>query len=256
MEPKLPGKLYKYRRIDERTIQTIVNGVLYFSSPSGLNDPFDCRLRPMSYDGTDEEYKALFTRLIAEHPDFQSINAAEIAEQWIREGRHRNHKYMDDCFDKVQKQEHQQSGVLCLCADPSNILMWSHYADSHKGCCLEFSTKGTIFKSSRCVEYAKEYPGYRFLDLKEDGEAFSKLTVYTKSELWSYEKEWRVSTLNGPGLYKFHGEALTGIIFGYWMSPEHKDLLKTLVKKRNPIVKLYQSVPWKRKFMMEIEPLN
>jgi hypothetical protein len=78
----------------------------------------------------------------------------------------------------------------------------------------------------------------------------------TKSKFWDYEEEWRVLTLDGPGLYKFEEESLTGIIFGYWMTAENKDLLKRLVQHRNPQVKLYQAVPKQRKFEMELLPFN
>ena len=57
------------------------------------------------------------------------------------------------------------------------------------------------------------------------------------------------------GLTKFEQVALTGIIFGSQMAPEHRDLLARLVAGRNPSVQLYQAHPWKREFKMQIDPI-
>lgn len=37
-------------------------------------------------------------------------------------------------FNKIQK----EIGVYCLTTVPDSILMWSHYANNHKGVCLEY----------------------------------------------------------------------------------------------------------------------
>ena len=39
--------------------------------------------------------------------------------------------------DSLQK-EVDACGILSLCAKNDDILMWSHYASSHRGICLEF----------------------------------------------------------------------------------------------------------------------
>ena len=50
---------------------------------------------------------------------------------------------LNDPFDCGLSQSlmgnNDQCGVLSLSAKNSNILMWSHYADSHKGVCIEYT---------------------------------------------------------------------------------------------------------------------
>lgn len=36
--------LYKFRKIDKRLIESLVNQNLYFANPTSLNDPFDCQI--------------------------------------------------------------------------------------------------------------------------------------------------------------------------------------------------------------------
>jgi hypothetical protein len=36
--------LYKYRAINKRLIESLINQTLYFARPDELNDPFDCRI--------------------------------------------------------------------------------------------------------------------------------------------------------------------------------------------------------------------
>jgi Protein of unknown function (DUF2971) len=35
--------------------------------------------------------------------------------------------------------------IYCLTPDPTSILMWSHYADHHRGICLEFDVANALF---------------------------------------------------------------------------------------------------------------
>lgn len=249
----LSNKLYKYKPLNTRTIQTIVNSVVYFALPDSLNDPFDCRLRPTSYEGTDEEYRAYFTNLWKCKPSDPMEISRRVDEVIIRKQLHRDPKSMDANWDEVQSSVNKRRGVFCLAADPANILMWSHYGDSHKGCCLEFSTDANVFKAARKVNYPPIYPNHRFLDFVGNDELLLNLTIFTKANLWEYEKEWRVlDDGKGAGLCSFDQEALTGIIFGYWMPPEQKIMLHELVKDRNPPVQLYQAIPWKCEFKMQI----
>lgn len=70
-------------------------------------------------------------------------------------------------------------------------LMWSHYADSHKGLCIEYAPN--TWRSQECifpVSYVAEPLNYA--EIKEENTILALLTsTLTKSMNWSYEKEWR-----------------------------------------------------------------
>jgi hypothetical protein len=59
-------------------------------------------------------------------------------------------------------------------------------------------------------------------------------TILSKSSLWYYEEEWRTHSPEGPGLYKFKPESLTGIILGYTMPQEQQDLLSGWLRSEFP----------------------
>lgn len=58
-------------------------------------------------------------------------------------------------FTAVQSETPQEKisepiGMLCFSADYKNSAMWGHYADSHKGVCLEFEFRATKFGTQPC----------------------------------------------------------------------------------------------------------
>lgn len=100
---------------------------LWFFSPTYFNDPFDCKIYPNI--PSDEE----FAKYLAIHAE----NATPVDYQAIFEGIRKfgpglAKRAIDDVMNK--------SGVKCFTPKDANILMWSHYANSHKGICLEFDT--------------------------------------------------------------------------------------------------------------------
>jgi Protein of unknown function (DUF2971) len=249
----LPPHLYKYFALNERTISVLVNSVIYFSHADGFNDPFDCRIR-LSYDGRKEEWKAFFRRKLREYsPHLATAEIESMIDQKI--GQLDDEKFLDDLDEEVRRGHLSKSSVLCLSDAPAQILMWSHYADAHRGCCLQFSTKQKLFGGARRVHYPRRYPNVRFLDCVDDHAKFVHTTYLTKSKLWKYEKEWRVIG-DEPGLYSYNPDALIGIIFGSRMKPEHQDLIRRLARMRKTPLRLYRAEPWKRDFKMQIFPLS
>ena len=255
-------RLYKYKRLDEKTVSLIVNRVIYFAGPNQFNDPFDCSLR---YDlsGTEAEWRDYFARSLTElRPELAPEEAANMVDAQMREGAFRNTRFLKSISDDALRHQNERLGILSLTADPTNILMWSHYADAHRGCCLEFSTSAPVFKGAvnfrraEHVKYAVEYPSVRFLDCVGKPDKHVEFTVLTKSDLWEYEEEWRITSLRGPGLYKFDELSLTGIICGHWMTEENVALLKGLVNCRKPKVRLCRAAPNGRQFAMKLLPLD
>ena len=83
-------------------------------------------------------------------------------------------------------------GVICLSEKWNNPLLWSHYADKHKGICLGFDVV-----AAKDITYRKSKLPYR-LDFTKpraglSNEDFEKI-LYTKFQDWQYEEEWRLGT--------------------------------------------------------------
>lgn len=188
-------KLYKYRTFGEFTNRIIINSQLYFSPISKLNDPFDCRLS-FKQDYTEKEI-------------IKSLRTDEKKEDFISR---RN---------KVTNQMIEEVGVLSLAKKADNLLMWSHYANEHKGLAFEFETSMFNFTSVSgmqeqdinpiLVDYDCNYDELSYI--ADQTKELTKLLL-TKFVNWSYEKEYRMIDLYQSGVKIFQKEALTSIIFG------------------------------------------
>jgi hypothetical protein len=81
----------------------------------------------------------------------------------------------------------------------SKPLLWSHYADSHKGVCIHLSGRANPLRYSFKVEYDAEYPTIPMprTALENNWELARKMYL-TKCDLWSYEEEFRCIRLVMP----------------------------------------------------------
>lgn len=164
--------------------------------------------------------------------------------------------------------------ILCLSETSDNLLMWSHYADSHKGFVVEFNTEHSFFNQKRSnkdefghlrkVNYVSEIP-------KLDPLCDEKIDYFlTKSSEWEYEKEWRMLhlqahsslTINSENskynLYKFPSAAVKSIILGCKISPEfEKEIVKLLkTSERYQHVAIYKAKRHEGSFKLLITPAD
>lgn len=92
--------------------------------------------------------------------------------------------------------------VGCLSENPYNILMWSHYSESHTGFCIEYDFQKIdlqVEKMFLCpIIYSNNRPSIVWDLINNDDEAKKHfehglmITLLTKDLSWSYEKEWRI----------------------------------------------------------------
>ncbi|WP_188563958.1 DUF2971 domain-containing protein [Hymenobacter frigidus] len=114
------------------------------------------------------------------------------------------HKTVND----ASRDSFNENGVCCFTKDPKNILMWSHYADSHKGLCLKFDVLAdprSFFVAFK-VEYKEEYPIWNHLR-EAEGQSVTNLLI-TKASQWAYEQEYRVLKFGETGNHSFSKTAL------------------------------------------------
>lgn len=145
-----------------------------------------------------------------------------------------------------------EKGILSLTSNRDDILMWSHYADSHKGICLEFDTRipDSPFALAQPVNYKTIFDDYTF-DADFDATQVSESVSLTKSRHWKYEKEWRVIG-SKSGACKFPPESLIGVIAGCNIPPADYDWLENLLAQRKEPTKLYRAIQNKDSFSLSI----
>jgi hypothetical protein len=240
-ELKEGDKYYVAGETTYREERIFTHNEIYFPSPKKFNDPYDCRLPTMSFEASDKEWLNHYT---------QHKGLAE-AQKKIREGHHKDPIHQNEFLNQFQNKIFNL-GVLCLSEVPDNILMWSHYAEGHKGLCLQF--ENTDIRAQK-VEYTESYPEINYLLTPEDNQRI--FTLFTKSNHWHYEKEWRIIEYqHGSGICTFPKEKITGVIFGSEMPPEIKKLIRQWVGDREPHIDVYEAKKKYRKYGLDIPGLK
>jgi len=149
-----------------------------------------------------------------------------------------------DVLARTYRQFVASVGIYCLSEKNDDLLMWSHYSDSHRGLCLQFdsSVEETIFWEAFKIIYQDEYPVVNIMDMGKADE-FRK-ALLTKSGCWAYEQERRILKMNdegGPGYYRFAPELLTGIILGALITEKDKETLLHWMETYPTRVTIYQA---------------
>lgn len=251
-----PEFFYKYCRLNEDNREwiqrTFTHSELYFPSPQQFDDPFDCRAQA-SFDASDDDWEDYLDSMLKDrHPEWDYEERHAFVRQLIRSGWREDpgtkQKILNDMQEAVNK-----IGVFCLSEIRDDILMWSHYADGHRGFCLQFHIKPTLYPFGELllkVEYAVSYPIIDIIGCCEDQ---ARKILLTKADFWKYEKEWRIlDPDNGPGIRVFPAEMLTGVIFGCTMSHEDRQLIREWAKGREIPLKFYQAIKKETGFGLEI----
>lgn len=117
----------------------------------------------------------------------------------------------------VKELNKNEIGVVCYSKEQNNILMWSHYADNHRGICLGFEPETPYntysnfsFENLNLVKYSKAVANP---DLKEISMNNIRDIYCTKAEDWKYEKEIR-QVFNRKSQYTDYPGTLKDVIFG------------------------------------------
>lgn len=254
----IPQKLYKYYSINERLDNVIKSGKCWFSRPSDFNDPFDCNL-DVSIGNCDGEImnnlgKSSMLQLLKEELSNRSSEEKGAGERILSKP-----SLVKKIINEVHKYYiNQNIGVYCLSEDPVNILMWSHYANSHKGICLEFDIKrgGFFYNNLLPVQYRKYYPKFELSDYQDEENmmfAMHQQAICTKSVLWKYEKEWRVIADDIFGYKKFDKQDITKVLFGAKTSDDDKKRILSLFETNGyTAVKYCQCQLSEHKYSLEI----
>ena len=252
------GSLYKYRSLAgacrEHAEALLRHSELYFAAPSSFDDPFDCQGRFAALrESADRGLEALLPLVDELRPDWDE-EARRRSVEGILGLRGEPDAELAAAIAADLQRDVERTGVFSLTEDPASLLMWAHYADGHRGFCVELSRQGEPFRSARPVEYSPRYLDVALLDPRP---GFVTKTLLTKARPWSYEKEWRLvlEPDRGPGTQRFPPELLVGVILGHRMPPEHRRLVGSWVRQRRPRPRLFEARPKAAEFGLEIVPL-
>lgn len=170
------SSLYKYL---PARVSFFDNYLIRATNKLGLNDPFEvnpsidffvsfCQvMKETRFGNTPEEIKSYLLSLP------RNSNWRELGLTWYK-----NH------------------GIVSLTETKDNLLMWSHYADEHRGLAVEFDITHEFFNTQYATD-SNSHTGkvqrvlYRKERLSDVGDFFME-PYFHKSDEWAYEKEHRL----------------------------------------------------------------
>lgn len=180
--------LYRFYKFDikhiERLEQLFINGKLYHPTPEQFNDPFECA--PHFRWPTDRNKVKSIRKHLVKTAMQRGITRKK-AESDISNIM-TNPQLPDIILNSIQN-NYKKFRICSFTVNKRNLLLWSHYADSHKGFCVEFdATIQPIFFAQK-VNYENKLPEVSY-PMHGDGTGFGPALI--KSEDWEYENEYRI----------------------------------------------------------------
>ena len=126
---------------------------------------------------------------------------------------------------RLLREEKYKTRICSLSTDYRHTLLWSHYADSHTGCCIEVSAVNER-ELPTTVRYIEHIPVVN--DIQEGKELLSH-----KSTVWEYEKEVRYFRKTSYLNIRIHR-----IIFGLKVSNDDYRFYEKLIRAINPMIEI------------------
>ena len=277
-----PEAYYKY--MNQNTLRLFLrNKTIKFTDPLKFNDPMDSTVPELELN-----VKLLKSTMMGEvatvYPEISGykseienhFSADEI--NWKKEIKVLSNELLNSWSDMIS-----HFRILSLTTKPDNLLMWSHYADEHRGVVVKFK-KDPSFGSPQKVNYKNGHQSlnnaFNHMALcvvkmeakggfnEKHSDMFSDVTLkilqkyfFMKMSEWSYENEYRIVYPKSNGkvreinsnldVVEVDESDIESIIIGSSVSPLRASRLTKLIKGRLPnakvVVHQYKRVGWQLK---------
>ncbi|MBB1139177.1 DUF2971 domain-containing protein [Myroides sp. WP-1] len=240
---QFPNTLYQFKPLTKYTENIFQNDEIFFSSITNFNDPFEGKF---IHDVDYKDYEVYLYLLGLKYQKHNIDIDINILYNAVINDRITFNKNNLTTINNLL----ENSGVGCFVTNYNNLLMWSHYANSHKGVCIEYEILKSpeTFVSPIPVEYSNKYPKLNYIRNQHD---LLEKTICRKSTEWSYEDEFRILKPKN-GVYKIKKESIRSISFGVKCSENDRiELVKILKNNNYNHVKLYQCLLSQRSFELE-----
>jgi len=259
------GILYKYRNPDfDYNWEILEDQKIYFADPKSFNDPFDSNIK-LRFDllEVDELRKRFDRQVKIQQPGAGYFLRKPQVDRYIANVY--NPVTHDAAVSKWIESFTGKMRMFCICPDKANILLWSHYANNHKGFAIGFDpnkfydfwsvNKGFLLGH---IAYRNEYPillppADTDIETKQD---IVVTVTNVKSKIWSYEQEVRMTVFDGPEKLSFDAELITEIVIGCKTNPKHKDRILDIVAAKYPHASVYQAKLSRDSFALDFDKIR
>ena len=228
------ARLYHYTsRIGIENLHRIIVGeMFYFSNPADFNDPLDFSPSVVASSSSDP---VTHFPVMAGGSDGKPASQNAFDSPGLPES-------LALIIGQTIEESKDTHRVLCLSESAEFVLMWAHYANRHRGMCVEIDWTKLPFPPQKVtydnvVSLTKMSPAQRKFQ-------FQVPHLCVKTCEWQYEKEWRsIVRARSAGEQKFvklRG-AVKSITFGHKMSREDQRMVVDVICELAPEVVMYQA---------------
>lgn len=216
--------LYKYYAYNENSLSVLINKKIWVAKPESFNDPYDC----------DYNFS----------PNVDEKTLKEISKQ--TNSNIEDIKIATTETMKILKERFGNAGVFSMSEKNNSILMWSHYADQHKGFCIGFDRESDSIlgkdDATKPVQYKNDYPYIEMFDQTgKMNEFFFEKMFFVKASDWVHEKEWRFVCSDGDSERQMPSN-ISSIIFGLKMPQKHRTTIKNILSGQGISYKVAEKV--------------
>lgn len=194
MSKSLPEFLYKFRHFSKEHIQAALNNELWFATSDTFNDPFDSNTKAPIIWFTDKS----FTQSANNQDEYDPIIIETLKAERRAQLKKPNNELsleLKSYKDKISKLL-SDSYIFCLSTDIKNHIIWSHYANYHKGFCIKYKAENLIndieLSDHNIITYTNNPLDH--LSIIQEGSRKNPLNkiFFQKSLDWEYEGEYRL----------------------------------------------------------------
>lgn len=192
-----------YKYLPPERIGFLSDGLIRFTPPSDLNDPFEC-LPIISVQETRQVLEAyikateagilddIINQGLPRKADWDAFQSRK--KELLDKLEENPGEIRDYFFREAERRINSTIGILSLSKRWDSSLMWAHYCVAHTGFCVGFNRTHAFFQGTdpstalRDVTYAAD----RIQVPLERGVAIDFNVMFTKSTDWVYEQEERL----------------------------------------------------------------
>ncbi len=258
-----PRLFFKYRTLDEYTLDSLKSKSVWLSEIQSLNDPFECSLQ---FD-QNESFRFFFKsdifkknfkeRFGVEISRKDQVEIAQNSEPYLAYARFCEKKginltsnpkqqfeFIDDRTREILTEANRNIRISCFSERNDSILMWSHYANQHLGICIAYDLldEAQIRAFLQPAVYSKDI--FKLNTLDELNSVSHIMASLIKCEDWEYESEWRL-TITSKAIIekKFIATPIPkaiylGVRFDLNLPPLREQLMTLADEQKIPVFKM------------------
>ena len=207
-----PKSFFKFRDLSKRTIENITDNYIWLAEISTLNDPFECSVQVDNNDSlkkyySTKEFRNFFKTLTGQELTNKEIKllteSSEPHDEYVKICGNRKIPFSQTSEEHLEKVNKRWSEIvekinldIRICSfstTKKSLLLWSHYANEHKGITIEYNFEDTEIVTSfiQPVIYRNKIEKIDFFENYSIMKMVGSSLI--KSKDWKYEKEWRLT---------------------------------------------------------------